>query len=107
MPSAPLSPRNDRGSLDGRRGECLPAARSRQHGSRSHGHAGARADRGRGVGRERVESERVPVGRIVDAIPPVPEEGDTTVMAVVEEVVVIERQLVLKQEIRIRRRKTP
>jgi hypothetical protein len=43
----------------------------------------------------------------VDAIPPVPEEGDTTVMAVVEEVVVIERQLVLKQEIRIRRRKTP
>ena len=52
---------------------------------------------------ERVEIERVPVGRTVEAVPPVREEGDTTIMPVVEEVVVVERRLVLKEEIRIRR----
>ncbi len=52
---------------------------------------------------ERVEIERVPIDRTVDAVPPVREEGDTTIMPVVEEVVVIERRLVLKEEIHIRR----
>lgn len=52
---------------------------------------------------ERVEIVRVPVGRTVEAVPPVREEGDTTVMPVVEEEVVITRRLVLKEEIRIRR----
>lgn len=55
---------------------------------------------------ERVEVERVPIGRTVDAVPPVREEGDTTILPVVEEVVVIERRLVLKEEIRIRRVRT-
>lgn len=53
--------------------------------------------------RERVEIERVPIGRTVEAVPPVREEGDTTVVPVVEEVVVVERRLVLKEEIRVRR----
>jgi len=52
---------------------------------------------------ERIEVERVPIGRIVEAVPPVREEGDTTVMPVVEEVVVVERRLMLKEEVRIRR----
>jgi uncharacterized protein (TIGR02271 family) len=52
---------------------------------------------------ERIEIERVPIGRTVDAVPPVREEGDTTIMPVVEEVVVVERRLILKEEIRIRR----
>lgn len=52
---------------------------------------------------ERIEVERVPIGRTVDAVPPIREEGDTTVMPVVEEVVVVERRLVLKEEVRIRR----
>jgi stress response protein YsnF len=52
---------------------------------------------------ERVEIERVPIGLPVDAIPPDREEGDTTVIPVVEEVVVIHRQLVLREEIRMRR----
>jgi len=52
---------------------------------------------------ERVEIERVPVGRTVDAVPPVREEGDTTIVPVVQEVVVVERRLVLKEEIHIRR----
>lgn len=52
---------------------------------------------------ERVEVERVPIGRVIDAVPPVREEGDTTVLPVVVEEVVVERRLVLKEEIRIRR----
>ena len=47
--------------------------------------------------------ERVPIGRVIDAVPPVREEGDTTVLPVVVEEVVVQRRLVLKEEIRIRR----
>jgi uncharacterized protein (TIGR02271 family) len=50
----------------------------------------------------RVEVERVPVGREVDAIPPRRQEGDTTIVPVVEEVVVLSRKLVLKEEIRLK-----
>jgi uncharacterized protein (TIGR02271 family) len=52
---------------------------------------------------ERVEIERVPIGRPVDAMPPVRQEGDTTIMSVVEETIVVERHLFLKEEVRIRR----
>jgi stress response protein YsnF len=34
--------------------------------------------------------------------PPVREEGDVTIMPVIEEIVVVERQLILKEEIHIR-----
>ena len=56
--------------------------------------------------RERVEIETVPIGRQIDAMPVVREEGDTTVIPVVEEVVVVERRLMLKEEVRIRRVRT-
>ena len=52
---------------------------------------------------ERVEIERVPIGRQIEAIPPVRQEGDTTILSVVEETLVIERRLILKEEIYIRR----
>ena len=52
---------------------------------------------------ERVEIERVPIGRTVEAVPPIREEGDMTIFPVVEEVVVVERRLVLEEEVRIRR----
>ncbi len=51
----------------------------------------------------RIEIEIVPIGRRIDAAPPVREEGDITIMSVVEEIVVVERRLVLKEEVRIRR----
>jgi stress response protein YsnF len=54
----------------------------------------------------RVEIERVPIGRVVDAPPPVREEGDVTILPVVEEVLVVERRLVLKEEVHIRRVRT-
>jgi stress response protein YsnF len=52
---------------------------------------------------EKIEIERVAIGRAIEAVPPVREEGDTTVIPVVEEVLVVERRLVLKEEIRLRR----
>ena len=55
------------------------------------------------VAHETVEVERVAIGRPVDAAPPVREEGDTTVISVVEEILVVERRLILKEEIRLRR----
>jgi len=55
---------------------------------------------------ERVEIETVPVGRRIDTVPDVRQEGDTTVVPVVEEIVHVERQLMLKEEVRIRRIRT-
>jgi uncharacterized protein (TIGR02271 family) len=51
----------------------------------------------------RVEVERIPIGRTVTAVPPVREEGDTTILPVVEEVIVVEHRLILKEEVHIRR----
>ncbi|MDO9708872.1 YsnF/AvaK domain-containing protein [Paracraurococcus lichenis] len=52
----------------------------------------------------RVEIERVAVDRPVDAVPPIREEADSLVIPVVEEVLVVERRLVLREEIRLRLR---
>ena len=56
--------------------------------------------------RVRVEIERVPIGRTIQVVPPISQEGDTTIIPVVEEIVVVERRLVLKEEVRIRRVRT-
>jgi hypothetical protein len=58
------------------------------------------------VAHETVEIERVAIGRPINAIPPVREEGDMTVISAVEEVLVIQRRLILKEEIRLRRVRT-
>jgi uncharacterized protein (TIGR02271 family) len=55
---------------------------------------------------EKVEVERVPVDRPVDAMPSVRQEGDVTIIPVVEEILKVERCLVLKEEVHIRRIKT-
>jgi stress response protein YsnF len=51
----------------------------------------------------RVEIERVPIDRTVEVMPPTRQEGDITIIPVVEEIVVVERRLVLKEEVRVRR----
>jgi uncharacterized protein (TIGR02271 family) len=53
--------------------------------------------------RERVEVERVAIDKPIDRMPSVREEGDCLIFPVVEEVLKIERVLVLKEEVRIRR----
>ncbi|MGE5524061.1 MAG: YsnF/AvaK domain-containing protein [Rhodospirillaceae bacterium] len=56
--------------------------------------------------REEVDVERVPVNRAVDAPVAVRYEGDTMIVPVLEEVLVVEKRLMLKEEIRITRRKS-
>lgn len=55
---------------------------------------------------ETVEIETIPVGLRIHAVPEVRHEGDTTIIPVVEEVLFLERRLMLKEEIRIRRVRT-
>jgi uncharacterized protein (TIGR02271 family) len=58
------------------------------------------------VTREEVSVERVAVNRAVDGPVAVRYEGDTMIVPVLEEVLVVEKRLMLKEEIRITRRKT-
>ena len=58
------------------------------------------------LARERVEIETVPIGSRIDAVPEARQEGDTTIIPIVEEVLVVKRPLVLKEEVRIRRVRT-
>lgn len=55
------------------------------------------------VVREKVSVERISIGEVVDTVPEVREEGDLTVIPVVEERAVVTKQLVLKEEIHLRR----
>jgi uncharacterized protein (TIGR02271 family) len=52
--------------------------------------------------RESVQVERVAIGREINAIPPRRQEGDTTIVPIVEEVVTVQRKLVLKEELHLR-----
>src|SRR5690348_5032379 len=55
---------------------------------------------------DQVKVERVPVNRQVDAAQPSRQEGEVTIVPVYEEILFVEKRLVLKEEIRITRRKT-
>jgi len=55
---------------------------------------------------ERVDVERVPMDRVVDVAPAVRIEGDVTIIPIVEERLVVERQLVLVEELRLHRHAT-
>ena len=57
------------------------------------------------LAQEPVEIERVPVGKVIAEAPSISEEDDGAVIVipVVEEVLVVERRLVLKEELRVRR----
>ena len=52
---------------------------------------------------EQVKVARVAVNQVVDAAPPVRQEGDTLIIPVVEERIFIEKRLVLVEEIRVRK----
>jgi stress response protein YsnF len=55
---------------------------------------------------EEVEVERVPLDRWVDAAIPVRQEGLTTIITLLEEVVVVEKRLRAIEEVRITKRRT-
>jgi uncharacterized protein (TIGR02271 family) len=52
---------------------------------------------------ERVEIETIPMDLQIDAVPQVHQEGDITIVPVVEERLVVQRRLMLKEEVRVRR----
>ena len=53
---------------------------------------------------DEVSVERVPVGRFIDTVPPTRREGDDCwVIPIVEEVLVVEKRLMLKEELRVRK----
>jgi len=55
--------------------------------------------------REEITIERVPVNCVVDAPVSTRREGDTLIIPVLEEIVVTETRLVLKEEVRITTRR--
>lgn len=54
--------------------------------------------------RDDVELDRITVNRVVEQILPPRQEGDVTIVPVYEEVLVVTKQLILKEELHIRRR---
>ena len=56
------------------------------------------------VQRETVEVTRVPIDKVVETAPEIRTDGDVTIVPVLEEVLVVEKRLVLKEELHIRRR---
>ena len=55
---------------------------------------------------ETVEVTRVAIGREVATAPDIVQDGDLTIIPVVEEVVVVTRKLILKEEIHLKRVRT-
>ncbi len=58
------------------------------------------------VARETVDVRRVPVDRVVEAVPDTRVDGDTTIIPVVEERLVVRKELVLTEEIHLTRTRT-
>jgi uncharacterized protein (TIGR02271 family) len=55
------------------------------------------------LARTNVEVKTIPIGRVIEAIPPVQDDGNLMIIPIVEETLVVERRLVLKEELHIRR----
>jgi hypothetical protein len=55
---------------------------------------------------EDVSVERVPVNRIISGPAQTRQEGDTTIIPVVEEVITVQKRLFLREEVRITRKRT-
>ena len=50
-----------------------------------------------------VQITRVPINKVVNRVPPIRTEAQTTIIPVMEEVLVVEKQLLLKEELHVRR----
>lgn len=57
------------------------------------------------LARDEVSVERVPVNRVVEGPVPVRHVGDTMIVPLLEEVLVVEKRLVLKEELHVKRRR--
>jgi len=52
---------------------------------------------------EEVEIERVPINRVVEGPVPIRYEGDTMIISLLEEVLVVEKRLLLREEVHVRK----
>jgi uncharacterized protein (TIGR02271 family) len=55
--------------------------------------------------RERIDIERVPVNRVLDGDVKIRQEGDTLIVPLAEEVLVVEKRVFVREEVRITRRR--
>ena len=55
---------------------------------------------------DEVVVEREPIGKPIEAMPDIRQEGEVTIYPVVEEVLVVEKRLILKEEVRVSRRRS-
>lgn len=55
---------------------------------------------------DQVVVTHVPIGRVVETVPPIREEDGTTILPIVEEQLVLVRRLVLTEEVHVRRIRT-
>jgi uncharacterized protein (TIGR02271 family) len=55
---------------------------------------------------EEIHVERVPVNRAIETAPPVRYEGDTMIVPLLEEVIIVEKRLMLREEVRITKRQS-
>lgn len=55
--------------------------------------------------RENIEIKRVPVNRYVENAVPIRQDGDTTIIPVYEEAIVVEKRLLLREEVVIRKQR--
>ncbi|UFS69017.1 YsnF/AvaK domain-containing protein [Geomonas sp. RF6] len=56
--------------------------------------------------KEQVHVERVPINAVIDAPVGIRQEGDVTVVPLIEEVLVVEKKLLLKEELHITKEQT-
>jgi uncharacterized protein (TIGR02271 family) len=107
MPREPARPPAERRSVPLHEEVATVAKRTVERRARIDKQVHTRTERVETVlRREQPTIERIPINREVSEIPAVRQEGDTLVIPVLEEVAVIVRRLVLREEIRIHRHET-
>jgi uncharacterized protein (TIGR02271 family) len=55
------------------------------------------------LARTEVEVKTIPIGRLIEAAPSVQDDGELMIIPIVEETLIVERRLMLKEELHVRR----
>ena len=55
------------------------------------------------LAQQQVKIDRIPIGKLIKAVPKIRKEGDAIIIPIVEEIPVVERRLVLIEEVWVRR----
>ena len=55
------------------------------------------------LAQQQVKIDRIPIGKLIEAVPKIRKEGDAIIIPIVEEIPVVEHRLVLIEEVWVRR----